>query len=159
MEQLIQEIKTWVTESREFTPRKDGMMIKNIIDEPTYHNSGRLHVSKGKCGTFHELKNVNFIFLNSNKPFDLLLDDAVLINTSQFSFMNRHRDISVAIQAFPNEEFFIDFCYGNVKLGDEQKAFHSLYSSKWDITIKNIITSPICSNSSIHATSNLNIGG
>ena len=151
MDQLIQEMKLFSIDSNQFTPRRDGMTIKNIIDEPTFHNAGKLRVPAGDSTTFYELKNINYVFLNSEQNFDLLLDDTIIINSSQFAFVNRRRNMTVAVQSMKNLELEIDFVYGNVQLGDEDKAVYDTNPeccAKWDVVLKNIIYDPDCDDDS-----------
>lgn len=146
MNQLIQEMKLFSIESAQFTPRRDAMAIKNIIDDPIYHNSGTLKVPKmpiqRDSTTFYELKDVNYVFLNSKTNFDLLINDMVIFNTSQFAYVNRHRYVTVAVASLTLEDLFIDFVYGNVNLGDEAAGaglVSPACSAKWDRTLKNIV--------------------
>ena len=57
------------------------MPVKRIMDTPLFHNSGMLRVPVGDSTCFYELNNVNYVWLNSEHNFDLLINDVVIINT------------------------------------------------------------------------------
>ena len=142
MEQLVQELKIYTIDSRQFNPRRDAMPVKRIMDTPLFHNSGMLRVPVGDSTCFYELNNVNYVWLNSEHNFDLLINDVVIINTSQFSYINQYRNIKVAVQSVREREQQIQFVYGNFELGDESDGIHLITpecSSKWDKVLKNII--------------------
>lgn len=146
MNQLIQEVKLFNIESNQLTARRDSMAIKRIIDSPIYHNSGNLRVPKSEIyqdsTTFYELKDVNYVFLNCSDNFDLLINDVIIFNTSQFSYVNYYRYITVAVASLTMKDLSIEFVYGNVEFGDEVEGAgltRPTCSAKWDKTLKNII--------------------
>lgn len=144
MNQLIEELKVFTIDNKQTSPRRNDLVIKSIIDEPIFHNSGNLRIPKmpGDCTSFYELKDVNYVFLHSTENFDLLINDLVMFNTSQFSFINRNRFITIAIRPSAVQDLFVEFVYGNVDLGDESQAValtKPTCGAKWDRVLKNII--------------------
>ena len=150
MYQLVEEFKVFTIDDKKFGQRRENMLIKSIIDEPLYHNSGTLRIPRTIDTTsFYELKDVNYLFLYGSCNFDLLISDMVMFNTSQFSFINRNRSISVAIRPSNIEDISIDFVYGNIELGDEDPAIaltKPTCGAKWDRVLKNLILTKDMSN-------------
>lgn len=142
MEQLVQELKIYTIDSRQFNPRRDAMPVKRIMDTPIFHNSGLLRIPIGDSTCFYELNDVNYVWLDSSHNFDLLINDSVIINTSQFSYINQYRNIKVAIQSVREREQQIQFVYGNFELGDEDTGLYVIRDNcgaKWDRVLKNIV--------------------
>lgn len=141
MNQLVQEMKIFEIESKQLSSRKDNLILKQIIDEPLFHNSGGFALF-GDTTSYYELEGVNYLYLNSNKNFNLVLNDSVIINSQQFTYLNRYRRLNVAIQCTNDKTHKIDFVYGNLDLGDEAEALSltkPTCSAKWSRGLKNIV--------------------
>jgi len=143
MNQLIGELKLFTIDNKQINLRKDALIYKTILDEPFYHNSGNLNLY-GDSSSFYELKNINYIYLVSNENFNILINDKVVLNTQQFNYVNRYRNINIAIQCKPLTKQVVEFCYGNLELGDESEGLQLINqkpacAAKWDRVLKNIV--------------------
>lgn len=141
MNQLIQELKLYELDSQQDRPRQDNMFLKTILDEPLFHNSGRLSL-RGDSSSYYELMGVNYIWLSSNLSFNLILNDVVMINSSQFSYVNRYRRINISVQCNSEVDQKLEYVYGNLDLGDEAEALaltNPTCGAKWSQGLKNIV--------------------
>lgn len=149
MEQIIQtyQISKYNTTG---TDAKQVMFDKQIIlDNPSFENFGTLNIPKGCNDEYYEIKLVNYVFLNSECPFDLLIDNAVLISVKQFSFVNPYKTINLSIRANCNHPLAINFVYGQVQDGSQGSATkiignQSIQTSSWNKVVKNLKVSNNC---------------
>lgn len=144
MEQIIQTVQL----SKYNTSGSENKSIlldkKYTLDNPIFENAGKLNIPKGSNCEFHQLNDVNYIYLYSDCPFNLLINNLVIINTTQFSFVNTNKTISVAIETNVKYDLTIDFVYGTLKAGQQDVAAKQIQntnksSAKWDRVLKNII--------------------
>ena len=143
MNQLVEELRLFTIDNKQLSNKRDSLTYKLILDEPLYHNSGSMNI-KGDSSSFYELLNVNYIYLTSNDEFNILINDKVVLNTQQYIYVNKYRNINVAVQCTPLKNHVIEFCYGNLYLGDESEGLllveqKPTCGAKWDRVLKNIV--------------------
>lgn len=142
MKQIVENIKIEVIDSAQMQAKKTLIDTQIILDRPTFENSGQISIPKGPPCEFYEVKDVNYLMLMSTVPFDMMINNMVLINTSQFSFINRTKRITVSIQCNPYHETMINFVYGELKYGNRDvaaKLTQPNFGTRWDRVLKNIV--------------------
>lgn len=142
MKQLVEELKIYSYDSNVFDSRRELLRTKNILYDCTNQNAGTMIIPKADSTTFYQLSHVNYVFLTSQQNFNLVIDDYLVMNTRHFSYLNSNSFVSVAIQSRKDIEQEIEFSYGRLRYGDEDKgvtAANTYYSAEWDKTLKNIM--------------------
>ena len=123
--------------------KKVVLLDKNYtLDDVVFETYGRIKLPCGNINDFFELKDVNYVFLMAECPFNLLINDLVVINTKQFSFINPNKTITIGISGAVDYDLEIEYCYGLLKCGDQDDAIKAVSSSmgvKWDRVLKNVI--------------------
>lgn len=142
MDQIIETIQISKYNTTGTESKQNLIDKKYTLDDPTFENYGRIQVPCGDANSFFELKDVNFVYLFSTCPFNLLINNLVIINTRQFSFINPNKTITVSISNDNDYNLEIEYCYGLLKCGDQDAAIKTVSSSmgvKWDRVLKNVV--------------------
>lgn len=143
MDQILQSIQISKYNTTDDSSKKILIDKLYTIDDPIFENYGRINIPSGNTDEFFELRDVNFVFLMSDCPFNLLISDLVVISTKHFSFINPNSTITLSIQANDQYNLQIEYCYGLLKSGDQDQAIQltkSVNSNlKWNRVLKNII--------------------
>lgn len=142
LNQIVEELKIYKFKQNELDSRRDLLAVQNIISDTLISNSGELIIPAASTSVFYELRDINYIYLSSIYPFNLVLNDIIVLTTRHFSYLNIDARIHVSIQSAPTYKQTINYAYGSTIDGDEYagaSASNAKYTAHWDKQLKNVI--------------------
>ena len=151
MRQVISDLRFFIGESAKLDPLNEALIYRGIINNPKSAHSGVVVVD-GINFTKFEMQQANYAFLIAKYPFTLVLDQKVIMYTSQFAIANKNTTVNLAVYPRLRYKIELRYLYGFIEPGgavDENGNTASAIElpegcceEEYDAYLKNLIVDP-----------------
>lgn len=122
MRQILSDLRCFINDnSPSGETTQIPLFFKTVLDNPQTNYSGSAIID-GVAFNSLTFTKVNFAFIVSRQPFSLVLDNKIVMYTTQFSFANVHTVMDLMIYPRLRTKVKVEYLYGYVDHGAEEST-------------------------------------
>jgi len=144
MDTLISDLKFFMANRKNLNPISNMMSCKHILNNPKTVTNGSFILDGSEFNSLVIPKS-NFIFLNADANFSILIEDKIVMFTDQFIFNSQETTINCKLYPRLKRIVKVEYIYGLVDYGSDfspVRFLPNISDSNYDSLLRDMLLKP-----------------